>query len=41
MTGVAREIISNGNLVLKAQVAADDKVRPGALPRMLGAGEEA
>ena len=40
ITGVAREISCNGNLMVKAQVAVNDKVRPGALPRMLGAGEE-
>lgn len=40
VTGVAREIISNGNLVLKARCAVGDRVRPGDMPRMLGTGEE-
>lgn len=28
VTGVAREIVANGSLVLKARIAADDKMNP-------------
>jgi hypothetical protein len=37
ITGVAREIIANGNLVLKARIAHDDKINPNTqFPGMLG-----
>lgn len=37
ITGVAREIIANGNLVLKARIASDDKMNPHTqFPGMLG-----
>lgn len=37
VTGVAREIIANGNLVLKARIAYDDKTNPATqYPGMLG-----
>ena len=35
VTEVAREIISNGSLVLKAKVVVDNSLRDITLPRML------
>ena len=35
LTNVAREIISNGNLVLKAKIATDNSLSGGKLPPML------
>ncbi len=40
VTSVAREIVANGSLVLKARIAADDKMNPNTtFPRMLSAEE--
>lgn len=37
MTSVAREIIANGSLVLKATIAADDRINPNQkYPKILG-----
>jgi len=37
VTSVAREIVANGNLVLKATIAADDRINPKQkYPGMLG-----
>ena len=37
VTGVAREIVANGNLVLKAHIAAEDRIDPNSqYPGMLG-----
>lgn len=37
VTGVAREIVANGNLVLKARIAADDRMNnKDAFPSLLG-----
>lgn len=37
VTGVAREIVANGNLVLKARIAADDRMNnKEAFPSLLG-----
>lgn len=35
ITNVAREIISNGNLVLKAQIAASETIDRDGMPKML------
>ncbi len=39
ITSVAREIVSNGNLVLKARIVASEAPDGGTYPKMLGAGE--
>ncbi len=35
VTGVAREIISNANLALKAQIALSERLPSGKVPEML------
>lgn len=40
ITNVSKEIISNGNLVLKAQVEASKSIGGMAAPKMLSIGED-
>lgn len=39
VTSVAREIVANGALVLKARIAVSESVDPKGMPRMLGGAE--